>query len=193
MRPPMNPYNPYRNAMGPQYQNIGNFPPQQQPQQQQSMGGMSPMNALSIYQQIAGSGGSGGSAGGAGGGASSGLSGAGIAGLIAAAIAAQSVASNNIDRRVDGVKSGGIWDGHMTTEPWYALMHSKAGMDPTAGERFDAAAENGDSRQMMRRAPAMVDYWTDPARSWVNTLGTKALGSNVMQWLDPISYLLRKI
>lgn len=49
------------------------------------------------------------------------------------------------------------------------LAHDKMGLEPTAGEKFDAAVKNDDWGNAFRRSFEMSDYRADPASSWMES------------------------
>ena len=120
-----------------------------------------------------------------------GMGGMGLAGIIAAAIVVQHGLSDATDTEFEGVKTDDAFAGHFGTEPWFAYAHDKLGLDPTAGEKFDAAVANRDWKKAAKRFPAMVDYWTNPPAKWAAS-GTKAiagrssLGKGLSVMADPV-------
>lgn len=132
-------------------------------------------------------------------GGSSGL--AGTLGYIAAAIAGQEAATRATDRTIEGQPTGnwfstadGNWRPAVATEPWLAWLHSKWGWEPTAGERFDAAARNADWSNALKRLPAAADYYADPIRNWLGYETFSNLWGPTAGWMaDPVGGLVRKI
>ena len=113
---------------------------------------------------------------------SGGMSGLGMAGIIAAAIAAQHAMSKDTETEVEGVKTKDAFSGHFATEPWLAYLHDIYGMDPTAGEYFDAAVKNKDYGLAMKRAPAMLDYWANPLDTWQSSIIKAGTGKETGKW-----------
>lgn len=135
----------------------------------------------------AGGGGGGSAAGSSAGGIGAGGAYAAIAALIAAGIHAQHKATEHNKRKIEGQEAGdwfshgNIGDKGFATEPWFAMLSDKLGLNATAGEKFDAAYRNKDWGTALKRLPAAADYWVDPARSWIGKggeyAGTKLTGS----------------
>ena len=133
---------------------------------------------------------SGGEIGGAGSSGSGGLGALGTAGIVAAAIAAQHGLSNQTDTEFEGVKTDDAFGGHFGTEPWLGFVHDKLGWEPTEGEKFDAAVDNKDWGLALERTPAMLDYWSDPARSWGHGAAKNIFGEEVAGILSPLDYIV---
>lgn len=183
--------------------------PKQQPQQQQGGGLMGdPSNIQSMISQFTGGGGQAGSfaspsagSGGAsqlgevgiGGEAGGGMGAMGIGAIIAAAIAAQHYMSNKTDTEFEGQKTNDAFSGNFGTEPWFAFVSDKLGMEPTAGEKFDAAINNEDWGKAARRLPDMTSYWADPARAVGTSFIRKYVGDTAADVIDPAGWLTRKI
>lgn len=112
----------------------------------------------------------------------------GTMGWVAAAIAAQHMLSDDTSTEIDGVKTNDAFSGHFGTEPWLAWAHDKAGIEPTAGEKFDAAVENSDWSKAGENFNGMTSYWANPTSSWLAS-GGEALGldHDTAQWLSPES------
>jgi hypothetical protein len=110
-----------------------------------------------------------------------------IAGIVMAAIAAQHGLSKDTDTEVEGVRTKDAFEGHFATEPWLAWAHDKLGMEPTEGEKFDAAFKNKDYETAIERHPEAFSYWADPATS-VAADGLEALGMDkkTADWFNPV-------
>ena len=159
----------------------------QQPPQQQQGGGISPYQAYNMYQGFYG----GGSTGGTGG--TSLFSTMGPYAAIGAAIIGQQIMAQNTNRMFEGQRTGGVTSGNFTTEPWLAFTADRLGWDFTPGEKFDAAVQNRDWDTAFARAPAAIDYWTDPARGALYTGLSGMFGNTMAGIIDPLSYGLRNI
>ena len=153
-------------------------------QQRQQQGGGLPPGAGSVASNFMGGGAGGG-------GEAAGMGGMGIAGIIAAAIAAQHGMSNATNTEFEGQRTDDAFAGHYGTEPWLAFGHDKLGLDPTAGERFDAAIANGDYGTAMKRSPAMLDYWADPGRNWAGSTAEAIGGKKLSTVVNPLSAILK--
>jgi len=152
--------------------------------QQRQQGGGGGMPGIGSAMNMIGGGGEGGvfaetgmHAGAEGGGSAGGM-GAGMAGVIAAIIGGQHLLSNATDTEVDGVKTDDAFAGHFGTEPWLGYAHDKLGLEPTAGEGFDAAIANKDYGKALEKLPAAADYWADPIRTWLGS-GGELMGKQV--------------
>lgn len=127
-----------------------------------------------------------GSAGGGAGGSAGGAGWAGIAAIIAAVIAAQHAATNANPREVDGHETGDVFSGDFGTEPWFAWLSEQWGLDPTAGEEFDAAVADADQGKALGKLPATLDYWANPIDNWLASLGRDQWGDMAGLLIDPI-------
>lgn len=129
---------------------------------------------------------------------SSGIAGFWPAAVIAAAIAGQYyLSTKNPRREVEGEKTGTAFSGDFATEPWYAYLNAQLGNPPTGGERYDAAMRKGrrtgNYGDAFRRAPAAVDYWSDPIRATGRSLIQGFLGNKAATVADPIGTMLLKL
>lgn len=146
-----------------------------------SQGGISGMSS-----GVGGAGASG--AGGSGGAAAGGMGATGIAAIILAAIAAQHYMSNNTEREFEGVKTDDAFAQHYGTDPWQPYMYQKLGINtPTAGEKFDAAIENGDYDLAARRTPSLVNQWFNTGGQIAYDIADDKWGSTTAFFIDPIT------
>ena len=114
---------------------------------------------------IAESGGAGGTTSGVGGAA-----GAAPLGWILAAIAAQEMAGQSTDTVFEGQPTGtffsmndeGNWRPRVANDPWKGWVNDELGLNPSSGEKMDAAIQNGDWENIAKRTPATANQWVDP-------------------------------
>ena len=166
---------------------------QRQMQQQQQQGPEMPPMGMANQFMGSGPGMPPGGEGGPPGGGLSATSGGGLAAIILAAIAAQHALSKKTSTTFEGQETGDVFSGNFMTEPWQGFAYDKLGMDPSSGQRFDAAIKNKDYTLAAKRFPEASDYWADPLRHTTGDVLDKYVSPKVANVFDPMRFLYRKI